>query len=214
MNDMWKIKFNHSMYAILMVGILCSGCATVIMETGKKAFEDRNTEDQITDTKIATGVLSRFSDRDKSLLLDVNVDVWEQRVLLTGTLDNPQEKQAVAELVNSDSRITKIYNDIQIVTKVEKEARREKAEGGNKNSKEGIGQTVDDIWINTKIEAQLIAQKGVTSVNYRWRSVRNNVSLIGRANSSAELAKVLDIIKATKGVESVKHYVEIKPEHP
>lgn len=214
MNDMWKIKFNHSMYAILMVGILFSGCATVMIEAGKKAFEDRNTEDQITDTKIATGVLSRFSDRDKSLLLDVNVDVWEQRALLTGTLDNPQEKQAVAELVNSDSRITKIYNNIQTVPKAEKEARREKAEGDNKNSKEGIGQTVDDIWINTKIEAQLIAQKGVTSVNYRWRSVRNNVSLIGRANSSAELAKVLDIIKATKGVESVKHYVEIKPEHP
>lgn len=214
MNDMWKMKFNHSMYAVLMVGILFSGCATVMIEAGKKAFEDRNTEDQITDTKIATGVLSRLSDRDKSLLLDVNVDVWEQRALLTGTLDNPQEKQAVAELVNSDSRITKIYNDIQIVTKAEKEARREKAEGDNKNSKEGIGQTVDDIWINTKIEAQLIAQKGVTSVNYRWRSVRNNVSLIGRANSSAELAKVLDIIKATKGVESVKHYVEIKPEHP
>lgn len=214
MNDMWKINFNHSMYAVLMVGILFSGCATVMIEAGKKAFEDRNTEDQITDTKIATGVLSRLSDRDKSLLLDVNVDVWEQRALLTGTLDNSQEKQAVAELVNSDSRITKIYNDIQIVTKAEKEARREKAEGDNKNSKEGIGQTVDDIWINTKIEAQLIAQKGVTSVNYRWRSVRNNVSLIGRANSSAELAKVLDIIKATKGVESVKHYVEIKPEHP
>lgn len=214
MNDMWKMKFNHSMYAVLMVGILFSGCATVMIEAGKKAFEDRNTEDQITDTKIATGVLSRLSDRDKSLLLDVNVDVWEQRALLTGTLDNSQEKQAVAELVNSDSRITKIYNDIQIVTKAEKEARREKAEGDNKNSKEGIGQTVDDIWINTKIEAQLIAKKGITSVNYRWRSVRNNVSLIGRANSSAELAKVLDIIKATKGVESVKHYVEIKPEHP
>lgn len=214
MNDMWKINFNHSMYAVLMVGILFSGCTAVVMEMGKKAFEDRNTEDQITDTKIAAGILSRLSDRDTSLLLDVNVDVWEQRALLTGTRDNPQEKQAVAELAHRDSRITKIYNDIQIVTKAEKETRREKAEGGNQNSKEGIGQTVDDIWINTKIEAQLIAKKGITSVNYRWRSVRNNVSLIGRANSSAELAMVLDIIKTTKGVESVKHYVEINPVHP
>lgn len=130
MNDMWKINFNHSMYAVLMVGILFSGCTAVIMEMGKKAFEDRNTEDQITDTKIAAGILSRLSDRDTSLLLDVNVDVWEQRALLTGTLDNPQEKQAVAELAHRDSRITKIYNDIQIVTKAEKETRREKAEGG------------------------------------------------------------------------------------
>ena len=214
MKEMWKLNGTHLIYVVLLVGILFSGCATVIMETGKKAFEDRNTEDQITDTKISTGVLSRLSDRDKSLLLDVNVDIWEQRALLTGTLDNPQEKQAVADLVKSDSRVTKIYNDIQIVTKSEKEARRKNTEEGNKDSKEGIGQTVDDIWINTKIEAQLIATKGVTSVNYRWRSVRNNVSLIGRANGSAELTKVLDVIKTTKGVESVKHYVKIIPVHP
>jgi len=185
-----------------------------MMETGKKAFEDRTTENQVTDTKIGAGVLSRLSDRDKGLLLDVNVDIWEQRALLTGTLDDPKEKQAVADLVKSDSRVTTIYNDIQIVTKAEKEARRKKAEEGKEESKEGIGQTVDDIWINTKIEAQLIGTKGVTSVNYRWRSVRNKVSVIGRANSAAERTTVLDVIKATKGVESVKDYIEIKQVHP
>ena len=199
---------------IVISGVLLSGCTTVMMETGKKAFEDRTTEDQVTDTKIGAGVLSRLADRDKGLLLDVNVDIWEQRALLTGTLDDPKEKQAVADLVKSDSRVKTIYNDIQIVTKEEKEARRKKAQEGQKESKEGIGQTVDDIWINTKIEAQLIGTKGVTSVNYRWRSVNNQVSIIGRANSSEELATVLDVIKATKGVESVKNYIEIKPVHP
>ncbi len=62
-----------------------------------------------------------------------------------------------------------------------------------------MGQTVDDFWIATKIEAQLIAAKGMTSVNYRWRSVRNQVYLIGRTRSQAELDKVLDIIRTTKG---------------
>lgn len=214
MNNQSKFHGIQSIFLMIMAGLFFPGCTTVMMETGKKAFEDRTTENQITDTKIATGVLKRLSDRDKSLLLDVNVDIWEQRALLTGTLDNPQEKQAVADLVQSDSRITKIHNDIQIVTKAEKEARRKQAEEGNKDSKEGISQTVDDIWINTKIEAQLIAEKGITSVNYRWRSVRNKVSLIGQANSSEELKKVVDIIQATKGVESVKNYVQIDPTHP
>ena len=196
--------------ALFISGHFVAGCTTVMMETGKKAFEDRTTENQVTDTKIGTGVLSRLADRDKGLLLDVNVDIWEQRALLTGTLDDPQEKQAVADLVKSDSRVTTIYNDIQIVTKAEKEARRKKAEEGDKDSKEGIGQTVDDMWINTKIEAQLIATKGVTSVNYRWRSVRNQVSIIGRASNAEERTKVLDVIHATKGVEGVKQYIEIK----
>lgn len=205
----WR-SLNTLMTSLMISGLLLSGCTTVMMETGKKAFEDRTTENQVTDTKIGAGVLSRLADRDKGLLIDVNVDIWEQRALLTGTLDDPQEKQAVADLVKSDSRVTTIYNDIQIVTKAEKEARRKKAEEGNKDSKEGIGQTVDDIWINTKIEAQLIATKGVTSVNYRWRSVRNQVSVIGRATSSAERTKVLDVIKATKGVESVQDYIQVK----
>lgn len=203
-------SFTQLLFGFITFGLLFSGCTTVMMETGKKALEDRKTEDQITDTKIATGVLSRLSDRDKGLLLDVNVDVWEQRALLTGTLDTQQEQQAVVDLVKSDSRVTTVYNDIQIVTKAEKEARRKEAEKDKKDSKEGLGQTVDDIWINTKIEAQLIAQKGITSVNYRWRSVRNQVSVIGRANTSTERRKVLEIIKATKGVESVKQYIEIK----
>lgn len=203
-------SFTKMMTTLVISVALLSGCTTVMMETGKKAFEDRTTENQVTDTKIGAGVLSRLADRDKGLLLDVNVDIWEQRALLTGTLDDPQEKQAVADLVKSDSRVSTLYNDIQIVTKAEKEARRKKAEEGEKNSKEGIGQTVDDIWINTKIEAQLIATKGVTSVNYRWRSVRNQVSVIGRANSAAERTTVLDVIRATKGVEAVKQYIEVK----
>ncbi len=205
-----RCSFNKTMTALVISVALLSGCTTVMMETGKKAFEDRTTENQVTDTKIGAGVLTRLADRDKGLLIDVNVDIWEQRALLTGTLDDPQEKQAVADLVKSDSRVSTLYNDIQIVTKAEKEARRKKAEDGNKDSKEGIGQTVDDIWINTKIEGQLIATKGVTSVNYRWRSVRNQVSIIGRANSSAEQTKVLDVIKATKGVESVQDYIQVK----
>ena len=44
---------------------------TFLMETGKKAFEDRSTEDQVTDTKIASGILAGLTDKDKSLLLDV-----------------------------------------------------------------------------------------------------------------------------------------------
>ena len=74
---------------VCLLFLLWAGCTTVMIETGKKAFEDRTTEDQVTDAKITTGILSRFSDKDKGLLLDVSADVWEQRVLLTGTLDSP-----------------------------------------------------------------------------------------------------------------------------
>lgn len=196
---------------LVVLGLLWSGCTTVMIETGKKAFEDRTTDDQVTDTKIATGILSSLSDKDKGLLLDVNTDVWEQRVMLTGTLDDPAVRQEVVKMAKSDTRVKQVYDEIQIVTSEEKERRRKEAEEHDKKDTEGVGQSVDDFWIATKIEAQLIGEDGVTSVNYRWRSVRNQIYLIGRAGSQEELNKVLKIIRDTEGVSSVKHFVEIKP---
>lgn len=182
----------------MLVVFLLASCTTILMETGKKAFEDRTTEDQVTDSKIGAGILARLSNKDTGLLLDVSIDTWEQRVLLTGTLDDPAVRDEVLQLVRSDTRIKQVYDEIHIVTLEEKERRRKEGEEQKKSNTEGIGQTVNDLWIATKIEAQLIAAKGVTSVNYRWRSVRNQVYLIGRARSEAELNRVLEICRNTK----------------
>ena len=182
----------------MLVVFLLASCTTILMETGKKAFEDRPTEDQVTDSKIGAGILARLSNKDTGLLLDVSIDTWEQRVLLTGTLDDPAVRDEVLQLVRSDTRIKQVYDEIHIVTLEEKERRRKEGEEQKKSNTEGIGQTVNDLWIATKIEAQLIAAKGVTSVNYRWRSVRNQVYLIGRARSEAELNRVLEICRNTK----------------
>lgn len=196
---------------VLVTALGLAGCPQILMETAKKTMEDRVTDDQVTDTKIGTGILSSFSDKDKGLLLDVNVDVWEQRVMLTGTLDDPKMRQEVVQLVRADQRVRKIYDEIQIVTRAEKDQRREAAKTKDEPKKEGVGQAVNDFWIETKISAKLIATRGVTSVNYRWRSVRNVIYLIGRARNDEELKTVLDIIRHTEGVTQIKYFVDIKP---
>jgi osmotically-inducible protein OsmY len=189
-----------------------AACTTPQLVTGaaKAAFEDRKTETQILDTKITARILGRLADRDKMLVIDVTMDVWEGRVLVTGTLDAAKERQAVIALIGEDERIADVYDEIQIVTPAEKEERRELSEKA-KAGAESVGQSVNDFWIETKINAQLVTTRGVTSVNYRWRCVRKNVFLIGRARGAEELDQVLKIIRATGGVESVTHYVDIKP---
>jgi hyperosmotically inducible protein len=111
-----KGSLNVVFLFIFGVTLPLGGCFKVVTETAKKAMEDRTTEDQVTDTKIATSILSEFSNKDKGLLLDVNVDVWEQRVLLTGTLDDQKVRNEVVQLVKSDNRIKTVYDEIQIVT--------------------------------------------------------------------------------------------------
>ncbi|HJM43783.1 MAG: BON domain-containing protein [Nitrospinota bacterium] len=65
--------------------------------------------------------------------------------------------------------------------------------------------------METKISARLLTTKGVTSVNFRWRSVGYRVFTIGRARSVWERDTVLRVIRETKGVKSVKHFIQVKP---
>lgn len=99
-----------------------------------------------------------------------------------------------------------------MVSKDEKEARRTKKqehEKAKEEEKSGIGQIVDDFWIETKIKAQLLTGQNITSVNYFNRSVKNKVYVIGKAKNHFEKDRVLQILKKTKGVESVTEHIEV-----
>ena len=184
--------------AIFALGL--GGCTAVVVETAKKAHENRSTEQQWADTQLAGSILSTLGDKDKNLLFDVNADVWEQRVLLTGTVVNTTTRQDLLRRIRADARVRKVYDEIQVVS-AEEQARR----------REGASRVASDLWIETKISAQLIATQNVTSVNYRWRSVRSTVYLIGSAQSRTELNSVLAIVKATEGVSQVKPFIDVKP---
>ena len=196
----------------IFMATVFSGCTTVVTSAAQKAWESRSTEDQVTDSKIHTGILDKLKNKDKGLLLDVNVDVWEQRVMLTGTLDDAGVRSEVESLARQDSRIKTLHNHIQVVTPAEKEARRkQKEEGGDEKS--GAGQAVNDFWIETKIKAQLLTQSNVTSVNYFYRSVLNHIYVIGEAANAPEKSMVLSIISATEGVKSVQEYIEVSADY-
>lgn len=203
--------------AMLVFGLILStvACQTVLVETGEKAFEDRSASDQVADTRLAGSIATNLTLKDKSLLLDVSADVWEQRVLLTGVLSDPRMQEEIAAMVRADARVRALCDEIQIVPSEEQAERRKAAEekGQSEPKKEGFGQTVNDFWIETKINARLLAEPEVRSVNYRWRAVRNTVYFIGRARSEAELERALDICKGIDGVVAVKHFVEVRPLH-
>jgi osmotically-inducible protein OsmY len=200
--------------AVLLVGlaVTASGCVeTLVSAVGVKAWEDRSTEDQTTDGKIHTGILKRLQAKDKSLVIDVSADVWEQRVMLTGTLDRTTIRSNAVKLARADKRIKALYNHIKVVSTANRDQRREQTKRDDAGSKSGVGQWVNDVWIETKIKGQLLVASGVTSVNFFWRSVLNDVYVIGRAKSSNERNKVLRIIRKTEGVRSVTHHIVVRP---
>jgi len=197
---------------VLLGGFTLGSCTPTIMtEAAQSAFEDRISEDQITDLKIASHLLKQLLDTDNNLALDVGIDVWEQRMMLTGGLDSAATRDKVLAIAEADKRVKTLYNEIRIVSTLERDQRRQQAQNRDSSESSSVKQTVNDYWLETKIKAQLLTAKDVRSVNYRWRSVMNTVYIIGRARSQAELDIVSGIIRDTKGVRNLKTFIEIKP---
>jgi osmotically-inducible protein OsmY len=196
--------------AVVTLGLgACSPTNNVVSNVAKAAFENRLAEEQVVDAKIKAGILDRMISIDKMLALDLSVDVWKTRVMLTGTLSSTDLRNQVARATQQDARISEFYNEVQIITEDEQATRREwkeKAQSGAQKAAESF----EDFWIETKISAQLIGAEGVNSVNFRWRSVSGTVYLLGEAGSAKELNAVVTIIKNTKGVKALKSFAPVR----
>lgn len=205
---MKRMKLFTVLAATLLGALALGGCSTnsIVANVAKAAFEDRLAEEQITDAKIKASIAERLISIDKMLIVDLNVDVWKTRVMVTGVLSDAKRRNLVAGAVQQDGRISYYYNDAVIVTEDQQVQRREwkeKAQAGAQKAAE----IFDDVWIETKISAQLIAAEGITSVNYRWRSVLGVVYILGQAQTAQEWIAVQSIVKGIKGIKSLKTHV-------
>ena len=173
-----------------------SGIVTAIEAT----VEDRSAADIATDAKIKTVIVAQLTDklgREGALL---GVDVYEQDVMLTGTVPLAEIKTAAGKIAAGAERVKKVHNEVLLESAI--------AEADKGKSSANV---VDDTVIEAKIKALYLEGKGINATNWRWRSVKGRVFLFGRALSKNEHAKAAEIAKDVSGVVSVVNRAKIKP---
>lgn len=205
------IKVNCGIGRVLKTVSVCALLAVPLAACGplQMPLEDRTGNDQWQDTQIKSGILGEFSKVDHTYLMDVNIDIWEQNVMVTGMVDSKGKYYDVMSLVKQDNRIKTVYDHLVIADQETIDAyhRAEDEYGKNAVPADSATQSVSDVWIESQIKALLLAEKGVSSVNYRWQSVQNVVYIMGEAQSDAELEKVLSIVRRIKGVTKVVSHI-------
>ncbi|QPO13107.1 BON domain-containing protein [Thalassospira sp. A40-3] len=205
------IKVNCGIGRVLKTVSVCALLAVPLAACGplQMPLEDRTGNDQWQDTQIKSGILGEFSKVDHTYLMDVNIDIWEQNVMVTGMVDSKGKYYDVMSLVKQDNRIKTVYDHLVIADQETIDAyhRAEDEYGKNAVPTDSATQSVSDVWIESQIKALLLAEKGVSSVNYRWQSVQNVVYIMGEAQSDAELEKVLSIVRRIKGVTKVVSHI-------
>ncbi len=168
----------------------------------KSAFEavaeDRSAKDIAADLEIKAKITADVIDQMGTDVIALNVDVYEQDVMLTGSVETARQKERAGRLAAGVAGVRKVYNEIVVAKAIDK-------------TKGAVENFVDDTVIETKINALLLDASGVNVTNFRWRSVGGHVFLFGRALSEAEHAKAVRVVKDIDNVVTVTSRAKVRP---
>ncbi len=181
--------------AVVVSGLALAGCSspTMMLDAATTVAEDRSMSQVASDAGLKIDINTKLlSNKYRDLFLDVNTNVYEDRVMMTGSVETASHKRRATLLVRGIKGVKKVINELQVTS-----------DGSLKD-------TANDLWIETKLKAQLVGTEGVSSINYRWRSVNGVVYFIGVAQNRGELAKVIRVARATAHVNKVVSHVRIK----
>ena len=181
--------------AIVVASFALAGCSspTMILDAVTTVAEERPMSQVTADAGLKIDINTKLlSNKYRDLFLDMNTIVFERRVLLTGSVQTRAQKRRATRLVRGIKGVTKVINELQVT-----------GDGTLMN-------TANDLWIETKLKARLLGAGGVSSINYRWRSVNGVVYFAGVAQNRRELARVIRLARSTNHVNKVVTHVRIK----
>lgn len=171
---------------------------TAIKNAVEAAVEDRSSGDIAKDLAIKGKLTAQVIDKMGSGVISIGADVYEQTVMLTGSVKTADQKSTAGKLAAAVQDVKKVYNEILVIKPIDKE-------------KGAVENFVDDTVIESKINALLLDASGVNVTNFRYRSVGGKVFLFGRALTKAELKKAISVIKGIENVTSVTDRVMVRP---
>ncbi|MAF49204.1 MAG: BON domain-containing protein [Rhodospirillaceae bacterium] len=176
-----------------------TGCAAAVgggAAVGVAAVQERGIKTRVSDLKIETMILKEFLVTEIKSLAVIDVEVYEGRVLLTGTTTKTKlADQAVALSWKADG-VKEVINEIQL----------------SKSST--VANYAKDTWITTQLTTKLTLDEDVLSINYAIETVNGTVYLIGIAQDKKELGRVIAHAGNVQYVRNVVNHVRIKDPPP
>ena len=155
---------------------------------------DRSIGEYVDDVLIKAILKNSYFDQSEKIFFNVDVEVSQGRVLLTGTVDNIDLRIEATRIAWGVKGVQTVINEIQI------------------SESDNILNFADDLVISTKVYAKLMLDEEVNSLNYNIETVNKVVYIIGISSSSDEKKKAIDLTKEVFGVEEVIEYITIKSE--
>nr|WP_241461060.1 BON domain-containing protein [Shewanella mangrovi] len=129
---------------------------------------------------------------------DINTDVTEGQVTLTGQVDSDVDKALASELVEGIDGVKSVKNKLTVVTP--KDSNADKAQDG---------QLLTDTKITTVVKTRLLFEPEVSGTSIDVSTKQGVVTLNGTLDTSAERDLALAIARNTDDVKKVVDNLEV-----
>ena len=170
--------------------ILLNSCVAVNVTTS--SAKEKGIKEAISDGMIDAGINKEFLNHDINMFINVQIEVVEGRVLLTGSVKKPKHRLDAIKIAWKVLGVREVINEIDIT------------------EKGGIKRYLIDVKIKTQIRYKVLADKEVSSINYNFEVVNGNVYIIGIAENKKELKKLIAHINNIGGVLKVVSHAIMK----
>jgi osmotically-inducible protein OsmY len=164
-----------------------SGCVGVSVTAQERPFLKA-----LDDFSARTDLNARLLAEDPLLFANVSTTVVEGRVHLAGTVASPEQRERAQQLAWTSPNVREVINNIEVTRSG------------------GILETAGDRWISGQVRARILSDSGIRDSNYTIDTQNNVVYIMGIAQSSDELDRVLSHAAVVPGVAQVVNYAVLK----
>ena len=170
------------------IGVLASGGgATMVVAEG-----DRSLGTVVDDATIKLNLSAKFIKSENKLFLNINSNVTEGRVLLTGVVDTQEIRIEAVRKVWEIEGVREVINEIEI---------------GNKTT---LKEYMNDLWINTQAKSLAAKTIGIRILSYNFETIKGKVYIAGITSRPEQLEAIIESTKTINGVKEIVNYVVIK----
>lgn len=186
------------MSCLLVLSLGLSGCVGAVAGVGAAAVAAGTTEKglgtSISDTAIKAKISDGFVKNNIRFLSEVGVSVNEGSVLLTGKVNNPEDKIKITRIAWDVRGVVEVINEIEI------------------QDKSSLKDIAKDIAAAAQLRGRLIADADISSINYSIDVVNGTVFLTGIARSTEEMGRVIDHARSLRFATEVINYIRVSEE--
>ena len=187
-------------FILLLSALTLSGCTGLGLVTGTAAVvgvsaaQEGGLSRAASDTAIKVRINEAWFQYDVEAFQKLSTTVNQGRVLITGVVQNPEQRVEAVRLAWQVKDVQQVINEIRVA------------------ESEGVKGFVRDSWITSRLRGSMTLDRNVQSINYSIDTVQGIVYLMGVAQNQKELNHVIEKARTISGVKKVVSYVKLAGE--